>query len=263
MRKYNLEKDLEVIKLLKEGLTCYRIAILQNCSHTYVRRLAKENNIIFNSNKSRRLVKNNPFKNLENRDVQYWLGFLAADGYTCKERISLYLQQKDLNHIEKYLKFLASDSLSIRESIHYKKYKMYGISFRNSDVAEYLNTLGYTSNKSFDFNPSFLITWDFLRGEFDGDGYVSKSPRNEISLISASPKFIEKIALFLDKNDIKYSINDFRGNMQTLRISSEFNNILTFIEKLYNNAQTFLERKAVNAAQISNYLVNKRLNSGN
>ena len=67
----------------------------------------------------------NPFENLEDQDVQYWLGWLATDGYvgtTIEKRCALQLQEKDIDVIEKFNKFLGGNltisSVCTTKSMH-------------------------------------------------------------------------------------------------------------------------------------------------
>ena len=53
----------------------------------------------------------------------------------------------------------------------HEKFEMYQVSFRNKEIVEYLNSLGFKENKTFTFIPNFKITWDYIRGVFEGDGY--------------------------------------------------------------------------------------------
>ena len=251
-----------IINDLKLGISCYRIGKTYKCSHTYIRNIAKQLNIKFKPNKERRIVKHNPFENLEDKNVQYWLGFLGADGCTIKGKVSLSIQEKDLNHLRKYCDFLKIDYKYIRLSLHHNKYKMCAVTFCNSDIQGYLDSIGFTERKTFTYNPNFEITWDFLRGYFDGDGSISDVKRREISFVSASNDFVVKISDFLKLNNIDFKLNKNKRNFYSIRISSKPVNLERFINLLYKDAQTYLDRKFDNAAQIRNYLIEKRLNSG-
>ena len=52
----------------------------------------------------RKKVCNNPFADLSNPDVLYWLGWLATDGYISHKetRVTLSLSIKDIDVIEKF-----------------------------------------------------------------------------------------------------------------------------------------------------------------
>ena len=80
---------------------------------------------------SNRKVHHNPFADLSNPDVMYWLGWLATDGYISHKetRVTLDLSIRDIDVIEKFQQFV-SPKLTIHHSIHHKKFEMIFISFR-------------------------------------------------------------------------------------------------------------------------------------
>ena len=49
----------------------------------------------------KKLIDYNPFEDLTNEDVQYWLGWLASDGCVVGNRISLSVQRRDRDILEK------------------------------------------------------------------------------------------------------------------------------------------------------------------
>ena len=51
--------------------------------------------------------------------------------------------------------------------------KTYGARFHSKQICNWLiNTCNITPNKSLTLNPTVPITWDLLRGYFDGDGCI-------------------------------------------------------------------------------------------
>lgn len=67
------------------------------------------------STKSNRIIKHNLFENLEDPEVQYWLGWLATDGYVTLKgnRISLSVSIKDLDVLEKFKKKQIQDLMNL------------------------------------------------------------------------------------------------------------------------------------------------------
>src|SRR5690606_8520356 len=129
-----------IIKLLKDKNTIYSIEKLTNCSSTFIRKIARDNNINTQTKTQYiskiKLVKHNPFINLKDKNVNYWLGFLAADGGVYKDRLILGLQECDINHLYKYKQFINAD-LKIKKTIKDNKYIGYTTSFRNKDVIKF------------------------------------------------------------------------------------------------------------------------------
>lgn len=211
-------------------------------------------------------IQYNYFKDLNNPEVQYWLGFLSADGCIFEDRITLGLALKDKDAIEKFNKFLGNN-LTIKNVLHYDKYPQVQISFRNKTIVEFLKEIGITSKKSLTINYKLPITWDFLRGYIDGDGCISiTEKRIRVELISGSKLLINKISKFLEENNIKfgqYEVSKNRKNSYYTIQVFKHSSVEFIIENLYKNACVFLNRKYNNAAKIRNYFVHKRLNSGN
>lgn len=243
-----IELQNKAIEKLKEGKSAYKVAKETNLSSSYVNTLAKRNNIKLQDILSRRIVNNNPFSKL-NDESWYWIGFLAADGAVKGTKIALTLSKKDYNHILKYRDYI-NKKLKIRESIHHGKYTHYGVSFRNTDVVQFLKNIGVTERKTLTLN-ILELNWSFLRGYIDGDGYIS-SKRKEISFLSASNIFTKQISNFLDSNNIIHSVRKInrKNTIYNIRISRKSLNC--FIDYLYNKAHVYLERKHNEAVLIRN-----------
>lgn len=204
----------------------------------------------------KRKVNRNPFENLQDRDVLYWLGWLATDGYIShkESRISLSLSIKDIDVIEKFRNFV-SDKLVIKHAIHHGKFEMVSVSFRNKDITDFLFTLGFKENKTFNFIPNFNISWDYIRGVFEGDGYFRWGHVKEINITSACKEHIELIYKFVKDSGINCLIREKTTPKGTKMYDFEIYNkegIIQFIDNIYNNANTFMNRKYYNAEAIRN-----------
>lgn len=201
----------------------------------------------------RRKVHHNPFADLSNPDVMYWLGWLATDGYISHKetRVTLDLSIRDIDVIEKFQQFV-SPKLTIHYSIHHKKFEMVFISFRNKEITNYLYELGFKENKTFTFVPNFEITWDYIRGVFEGDGYLR---RKEVNITGASKLHIEAICNFVKSCGIRCAIRTKTTPQGTTMYDFEINNkegINQFLDNIYKDANTFMNRKYYNARAIRN-----------
>ena len=249
--------DIVIDELVNNHLTCYAISKKYNCTHCYIRRVLRDNNIPLEqyiiTNRDRRLVKDNPFTNLQDPIVQYWLGFLSADGGVFENRISLGLQEKDKRHIEKFVEFLGNE-LTIRKVCKDHKYYSYVCSFRSRECSDFLKNLGITSNKSFTLDYNNEITIDFLRGVIDGDGYIRKT-FEEVSILTGSKVFAYQLKEAIHKlfNMIASIRIIKRGNSEyyTIGIYGR-NRVRIILKKLYQNAPIFLDRKYETAMLSSN-----------
>jgi len=181
---------------------------------------------------SKRLVDINPFENLSNPDVQYWIGWIVSDGNIHDKRISLTTTKKDYDIARKYCDFIGLDYSNIKE--HKRQNTNWDIKcdirFGNAEIVKFLNSLGITEAKSKIISLNIPITFDMLRGLMDGDGHYSSKKGGMVIYTSASLDLISQISEFLKENKIVsgYAPN---GSCYNLRIKS--NCIESFIKQLY------------------------------
>jgi hypothetical protein len=204
----------------------------------------------------KKLIDYNPFEDLTNKDVQYWLGWLASDGCVVGNRISLSVQRKDRDILEKLNNFL-NNKLNIYDGVYhkYKDFEYSKLSFRDTETAKFLNTLGITQNKTKNLEIKFPLTWSFVRGFFEGDGclYIhQKRPR--IQFTCASSNFVNQLRNFFDANNIKLSVTKvIRGKSIHYQMSiSYLEGVYRFLDNIYSTANIFLNRKYCNARAIRN-----------
>jgi hypothetical protein len=244
MKRFSKEKELEICNLYLDGKDTVIIANKFNTFNTSIRRVLLRNNIKLRSTIDfTRKVKNNPFKDLENEEVQYWLGILMTDGNISLNRNRIALSLKDVEHLEKYCKFLGGD-IKVK-SFNNNRYniKEYYVNFGNSEVKDFLINLGITPKKSFSLELKTEITWNMLRGIIDGDGYYRVTDKvKSIEIFSASKTFIDQISIFLNSHNIKHTINLSKPNLYKLGIYT-YSSILECIYNMFNSSQIHLDRK--------------------
>ena len=105
MKKFSLEKESEIIKKYRNGMTQKQIADEYGTFNTSIRRVLIRNGIVpKGNNKQQRLCKHNPFKkNDEYSD--YFFGLLMTDGnIDDRHRIRLALNERDGYIIEEFVK---------------------------------------------------------------------------------------------------------------------------------------------------------------
>lgn len=135
------------------------------------------------------------FAVIDNEWKAYWLGFLYADG--CNNRkdnfVGLGLKSDDIGHLEKFKDSLQSDAPIKTRKCEASNNGLVKIPTYRSDIniccqkmCEDLEKLGCVPNKTFnkhfpteDIVPKELIR-HFIRGYFDGDGWVSYSTNNRV-----------------------------------------------------------------------------------
>jgi DNA-binding transcriptional regulator WhiA len=189
------------------------------------------------------------FEKIDTEQKAYWLGFLYADGSVYKDskghyRFELGLQQRDLEHIQKFKKFINSrHKISYRENT-----KSYRISFNDSKFCNDLITLGCVPKKSLILKfpteaqvPKKLIR-HFIRGYFDGDGYLSKPPKQLTLDLLGTEEFLDCLLTHVDSTK-KTLKKDKRHLNNTFKFSLCGNNARNFLKFIYKDAIVFLERK--------------------
>lgn len=126
------------------------------------------------------------------------------------------------------------------------------VSFRNKEVVNFLSTLGFNKNKTFEFVPNFEITWDYIRGVFEGDGYIRE---REINITGASKEHLECIYNFVKNQGINCKLRQKITPNNTVMYDFEINSkieISKFVDNIYADADIFMDRKYRKARTASN-----------
>ena len=203
------------------------------------------------------------FKKCSSSKKAYWLGFLMADGNIASElgryRLTLVLQEKDINHLEKFKKFLnckkkLEKKISKPEFCNSTCYRLVVDSRKMiGNLSQYGIIPRKTAKEQIKNIPREYIR-DFIRGYFDGDGCITSTRTSpaSFSITSGNKLFMEKMQEILVKTcelnftklgkatpkrtdgtrSLSWTIN-YGGRRQTRRI---FN-------YLYGNSNVCLDRK--------------------
>ena len=174
---------LEKLELLKKEYVSSKITLREICkkhniSREYASKILKEQGISLRKKIS---SDDTLFEKIDTEEKAYWLGFLYADGnvyYNEKRvsyRIELGLAEKDLNHLEKFKKFLnCTNEIKYRQNI-----KAYRIMIGSKKMCNDLIKLGCVPNKSLiltfptEDQVPLELQRHFIRGYFDGDGCIT------------------------------------------------------------------------------------------
>ncbi len=127
-------------------------------------------------------------------EAAYWLGFLYADGRVLvkngqrPEGLRVVLARRDKQHLVKLRSFLKSDSPIVPSlsQIGGSTYQQSALSVYSTELAKRLMELGIvprraTGNSDLPRIPGALAV-HFLRGLFDGDGYIKRDMRVDFAL---------------------------------------------------------------------------------
>lgn len=247
--KFSKDKEIDIIKRYCNGESQKDIACFYKTHNTSIRRVLLRYKIpIRSNNKVLRLCKHNPFRK-NDEFSEYFLGLLLTDGCITKNRLILSLQEQDKDLIEIYKNWISPNS---KISKNYQKFNntyMYSVSITNDLILDTLYRKGNFYNKSYFCKIYDKITWNTLRGIFDGDGCIYTTDSNAYFIIcGASKDFLFQIYNFLlkEKFDVKFikkSLDKWHKNqMYEVRLYKQ-DQMIKLFEKLYLNAHVFLKRK--------------------
>ena len=152
---------------------------------------------------------NNNYFSVQNHNMAYILGFLAADGNVSAKdnRIQSQLSKKDIDHLEKIHQEIGGSEVYTYFS---NGYECCGWHCFSAQIKKDLATYGIIPHKTGKIRiPQKLEKeyWkDFIRGFFDGDGSIFKDEQGiRLSITSANKEILEDINTFLKENEIKPS----------------------------------------------------------
>lgn len=195
-------------------------------------------------------------------ELAYAVGLIVADGSLSKNGIHIDFTSKDIECIENYKRCLGLIDLKTgtKSRAREKLKKYYRVQFGDTLFHQWLITIGLSPNKSLSIQSVYIpepFFFDFLRGEWDGDGtiYLSKDTRWENSYIvslgfaSGSRKFLEWLQKEINKR-LKTTGHIHRGkNVLQLRYAkSDSKKIIDAM--FYEENLPFLQRKFAKAQKI-------------
>lgn len=191
----------------------------------------------------------------------YWIGFLYADGCIYHNTIVLTLHEKDIEHLNKFNRFLEGN-INIR---YVKTMKAYTFAFNSLYMINKLKSYNITSNKTFTCIPSDTLknNKDFWRGVIDGDGHISISsgigidkrirPRIELC---GNLQTIECYRNFVHTNICKFE-NKIGVHSSIFRIQTSGEKAFNISQYVYKNSEIFLDRKKDISDKINEIFANK------
>lgn len=157
---------------------------------------------ILNTNKDIITIEFNPFSNLSEDTVQYWLGYLAGDGCITNNYISL--SSIDLKIIKSFKSFLKTKNkiyVPLNKGGFKNAKQSYVLSKGSKNWCLFLHKLGLTNRKTKTLDINFNLTFSFLRGLLDSDGTIllpaPSKKSGSIRWFTASEVFAIQIVDFL------------------------------------------------------------------
>ena len=192
------------------------------------------------------------FSNIDSEEKAYWLGVIFADGnvsLNTSKTGQLFISSKDKEWLNLFLQSIQSTSPLYRE--FHKKYQkeIWKVHITSNQLFNDLNLLGVIPNKSLVIkfpNISENLIPHFIRGYFDGDGFVSVTKylkdKDDLTLrsgiCSGSREFLETLITYLP---IKHKYISSRKNLFEFKLS--VNDSIKFAQYMYKDATIYLQRK--------------------
>ncbi len=264
-RKLTDQQKIDMVEKYQNGMNGEELAKEYNVTRQAIHFLLKHRGISPNKTLSelRRKYYLNEyyFHKVDSERKAYFLGLLYADGCNCDDyAVTISLQEEDRFLIDTLKEELQSTRpliFSKKKQEHHKN--LIGVSLNSLILSNQLTELGCTPRKSLtlkfpteDQVPKHLLR-HFIRGYFDGDGYVGKTDCNAIiynpigcsvvSTLDFCNSLSEILKNELDVNTfIEKRFKDSDKSTRQLRICGN-QQIYKFLSWIYEDCEIYMERK--------------------
>lgn len=239
---------MNIKQLYEKGMLLREIAKIEGCSRQTIANRLKRQGVAIRSQKEAQTKRtqrsnkynHNCFRDIGNEKVEYWLGFMMADGNVFKQRITVRVHKKDIDHIAEFANFCG-----VRREPTIRGNECY-ITFSSKPMVDDLAKWGIVPNKSLvcEAHPELSKSRHFWRGVVDGDGCLRFSNKYPvIRLGCGSKKLMEQFRIYAQEV-IRKQVNVNRRKLDTYwTISLKGQPAITLISNLYFNNTVSLFRK--------------------
>ncbi len=233
----------EMVAMYKEGYSTSEIGKAANVTPRYVRTILHANDVSLRPRGSwkRKYTLNEDYFKTWSNNMAYILGFFAADGNLPKDNQTVSFSQKDPDILEKIKKEINSNQPLYQNA----KTGVYVLNLNSKILKHDLMELhGFRPNKSavleFPEIPEPYLH-HFIRGYFDGDGYVNYE-QFEVVFVGGSIAFMERLRKILTKQNLNTTIR-YYSNYTRVYLRGR-KTIKLFAEWIYRReGEIFLQRK--------------------
>lgn len=185
------------------------------------------------------------FKDIDTEIKAYILGFIAADGSLCSSttyKVTISQHIKDAEILEKINYKICKTNLIVKDKENLNKL-VFNSKQMVIDICKHLQINPGKKDRLVKF-PNLKnnkLKWAFIRGVFDGDGFILNRKSIKVDYpkvgIASYSKFMKtEIVKLLKQSDIRFFMND-----EAIIISGIHS--LNFMKKLYTNSNIRLNRK--------------------
>lgn len=243
------EKREEIIKLYQSGLSTHKVAEQLKVSTDTVCSSLKKLGIsrrVQGSNRTTYL-NHNYFDEINTSNKAYFLGFIAADGCNRESRfLEIMIHKNDISVLESFIKDLESNY-----KIHIRKEKYAQLTIYSTDLIKGLELHGITQRKSLTLEfpktiPEEFIP-DYIRGYFDGDGYISKKS-DTIEIVGTLNHMLDLAEWIYKDTDLNPSKIQQDGNVYSIFYHGQ-KKVAKIYNYLYKENSICLERKLLRFKQ--------------
>lgn len=211
-------------------------------------------------------IDENFFEKIDTEEKAYWLGFLYADGCAYKRLylVNITLSSIDIEHLEKFKNSIKTNKLISTKQVssgYSPKSKASSLRIQNKKMFYDVVKQGCHPAKSLILKfpteeqvPTCLIR-HFIRGYFDGDGYISIANRKNLRKdyevgFSGNYEFLNKLSDILSQNNINMHLSKDKTIFR-LRCGGR-KKVLKYLNWIYQDANVYLDRKYIKYLEIPN-----------
>lgn len=190
IRTKKTEDDIcNIINLYKDGTSIREIGKIYHLSECTVSEILKDNNVhikSFTEINQIYTLNETYFDVINSNNKAYLLGWLWSDGHnSMRNQIIISLQESDKNILDIFNKELESNRpikyIDRSKDKDYNRKNQYRLTIVNKHMSDSLRKLGMTHDKGltakFPKNISKEFYSSFIKGYFEGDGFLSKNPK--------------------------------------------------------------------------------------
>lgn len=260
IREKKTDDDIkEMIALYEQGIPMSEIGKRYHLSDKTVVEIFKSNNVRIKSiSECKQIYTLNEeyFDTIDSHNKAYLLGWLWSDGHNSdKNQIVISLQESDKHILDFFNKELESNRpIKFRDrskETDYNRKNQYTLTIVNKHMSDSLRKIGMVHNKGltarFPKNIPEEFYSSFIKGYFEGDGFLSKNPKECRMNVTGTIWVCEEIQRILSK---KLDVNSYLSiphnkidkPTRTLVISGR-NQVKKVLDFIYQDSVYKLQRK--------------------
>lgn len=232
----------DIIQLYQDGMSTSIIAEKANVSRRYISMLLKQHDVKLRPRGSwkRKYSLNEHYFKTWSNNMAYILGFITADGNVAKDAQFVSIAQKEKYILEKIREVIGSNQPLYKN----KKTGVYNLNLNSKILKnDLIQTHGIEPNKSSTIkfpNVPDQYKSHFIRGFFDGDGYVNYD-KYTVTFVGGSRVFMIQLLKELERVELQPQLYE-KDRHYRIHIRGR-KSIKLFAEWIYQDKELYLSRK--------------------